>query len=464
MAIKVWPRGLVALGLAAAVAAVAVSGVVGAIALLTVHKEIERQLDHRIELETMSLLVVYQTEGLKHLVKVVRTREAYGTPGRIGYLAGAPQARRGMGYIVTDAAGKRLAGDLDARTPKPGWSELLRFRRQDGSEGVAQAMSVALGSEGWLVVAADRATVRQTDMTLLRMIAAHLVLVLLILAGAIVGFSFIVRRRLSAIRDTARAIMDGDLSRRIALHPGESEFNQLAVELNRMLDRIATLLENLRQVSSDIAHDLRTPLTRLRHNIEAALLAKDPQAAHDRLDAALDDADGALDLFTGLLAISEVEGQQTRTRFRLVKLADAVEKIVEAYEPALEAARVELSLDLQPVTTWGDQVLLQRATASLLDNLIAHTPAGTRARLALVARNGGARLSLADDGPGVPAHQLSRIFERLVRLDPARSGPGYGLGLSMVGAIVRAHGGEVGAFSDAHGFRVEISLPPIETG
>ncbi|MBX3484715.1 MAG: HAMP domain-containing protein [Phenylobacterium sp.] len=420
------PRSVLGLGIVAIVTAAIVIAGVNAVTIRMVHHEIERQLDHRIELETTSLQMVYRNSGFDRVVQVVKIRDAYGPLGITGYLADLPPQGSGMGYIVVDAAGRRVAGKIAADMPPPGWSEFLRFRRADGSAGKAQAMNVALGNEGRLVVFADRAAVRETDRALKRMFAVEFILVLLILAATVAGFGQIVRLRLASIRDSARAIMDGDLSRRMPAHRGDSEFDELAVELNRMLDRITALMENLRQVSSDIAHDLRTPLTRLRHSIELAAATTDPALYRERLDAALEEADDALDLFAGLLAISEVEGQASRTRFRPVRLAEAIRKIADAYEPALETARVSLAVDLETATVSGDEILLQRAVANLLDNLIAHTPAGTRATLRLRRTSAGAVLSLSDTGPGIAAADQARVFERLVRLRARGSGMAWG--------------------------------------
>jgi signal transduction histidine kinase len=364
-----------------------------------------------------------------------------------------------MGYIVTDAEGRRRAGALDAAVPPPGWSEFVRFRRPDGSTGVAQAMNSVLTGEGRLVVAADRAIVNRMDMALLKIFLVEVGLILLVIAAAAAGFARIVHVRLAAIRGSAEAIMGGDLARRMPIDSSNSEFDQLSAVLNRMLDRISALLENLRQVSSDLAHDLRTPLTRLRNRIEAAGAAAGSEAGRAELEAALRDADGVLELFTGVLAISEIEGQDLRGRFTAIRLDELVAEVAEAYEPALDAAQVTLTREFSPAVVLGHRGLLQRAVANLMDNLIGHTPAGARARVAVGASDGEVRLEVSDNGPGVPSEDAARIVERFVRLDPARSSPGHGLGLSMVAAIVAAHGGALSIRPADPGLVVRISLP-----
>jgi signal transduction histidine kinase len=463
MAIRGAPRSVLGLGFVAILTAAIVIAAVNAVTIRMVHHEIERQLDHRIELETASLQMVYRNDGFERLVQVVKIRDAYGPMGVTGYLTELPAQGSGMGYIVVDATGRHRAGRLEATMPPPGWSEFLSFKRADGSTGKAQAMNVALGDEGRLVVFADRAAVRQTDTALKRMFAVEFTLVILILIATVAGFGRIIHLRLAALHDSALAIIDGDLTRRMPVRPGDSEFDQLALVLNRMLDRINLLLANLRQVSSDIAHDMRTPLTRLRHSIEAAGATTEPSLYRDRLDAALEEADAALDLFAAILAISEIEGEAVRARFAPLDLAAAVSRIAEAYEPALDAADVALDLDLPETRVVGDQALLQQSVANLLDNLIAHTPAGTRARLSVGRVGAEVRIVLSDDGPGVTPGEEARIFERFVRLDSARSGPGHGLGLALVAAIAQAHGGRATATRRPQGLELTISLPAAGT-
>lgn len=457
------PRSVRGLAFAIALAASTATVAIGAVTGFLVHEEIERQIDHRLELEVTALLEVHRNEGFERLLTVVAERER-ARPPVTGYLAAVSGSDRGIGYIVTDADGRRRGGALAAGLPAPGWSEFLHFRRADGSAGIAQAMNVPLPGAGRLVVAGDRAVVRQMDEAVLRMFLVVLGLILTILALTLAGFSHIVHLRLAAIRDSARAIMDGDLARRMPHDGARSEFDQLAVELNRMLDRIGALLESLRQVSSDIAHDLRTPLTRLRADLEAAMSHTDPERVRDAVEAAMGEADQALDLFAALLAITEVEGEGMRRRFAPLELSGAVARIAEAYEPSLEAAGIRLELDLSETWIDGDLALIQRATANLLDNLIAHTPAGTTARLSVLASEDKAQLRLADNGPGVDPDTQARIFERFVRLDPARSGPGHGLGLALVSAVAGAHGGVASARRLSPGLELSVSIPARGSG
>jgi signal transduction histidine kinase len=236
------------------------------------------------------------------------------------------------------------------------------------------------------------------------------------------------------------------------------EFDRLSLVLNRMLDRIGALLDNLRQVSGDIAHDLRTPLYRIRAQLERAeeKLANSPQ--QKVVTAAIQEMDGLLDLFSALLAISEIEGQSIRKRFVMLDLAETVEELVEAYKPAIEQAGMTIEVVARPTEVFGDRKLLQRAVANLLDNVLIHTRAGTSIRITIDKAADEIILTFADDGPGIPAADHERVFHRLTRLDRSRSTPGHGLGMNIVAAITAAHGGSVEIMPDTPGLAVRLIL------
>ena len=432
---------------------------VGSTTFNLVHHEVERQLDHRIELETQSLLGTYERAGFEVLVRAVNDRDRRPNRGSVGYLAGLPETKSRMGYIVIDADGQRRAGAFDAPTPPPGWSEFVRFKRPDGSRGVAQAMNVQLSSGGRLVVAADRGALSQIDQALKRLFLTEIILVLAVAVLAALWFGRIVERRLGAIHLAAEEIMAGDLSRRMPVDGSGGEFDRLAGVLNRMLDRIEGLMANLRQVSGDIAHDLRTPLTRLRARIEDGEMLSTNQPQRRNLEAALREVDDLQSLLSGLLALSEIEGQSVRDRFSDVDLKAAIEELAEAYAPAFEAARQALKLDLGEAVVRGDRPLLLQAISNLLDNSLAHAGPGAQVSISMRALDGRVRLTFADDGPGVALEAHEKIFRRFVRLDPSRSAPGHGLGLATVSAIVQAHGGTIHITSASGGLAFEIDLP-----
>jgi len=451
---------------AVAVAVIVCAAVTAGIGFFTfdlVHHEIERQIDHRIELETDALVAAWQEGGLKALTHEVQRRDRRTVPGRIGYLVGVPNDSRMMGVLLADAQGRRIAGSLQASVPEPGWHEFLRIRRADGSTGVAQAINTVLPDGNQLVVAADRLILQQTDRRLATYFLSGLGLILLVCAAAAFGVGRFVQYRLRAISDTANAIIAGDIQRRIRRDGSGSEFDRLSEVLNRMLDRISGLLSNLRQVTENIAHDMRTPLHRLRQKLEAVEGADGIEGEDVRrsTEETLREVDKLLELFSSLLAISEIDGFQVRARFVRLDLADVAREVVEAYLPAFRSAHIEVAQDFESVWVQGDRSLLQQCVANFLDNVFAHAAGATRVEVSVFRSGNQAHLRVRDNGAGIPEEERRRIFERFVRLDPARSSPGHGLGLSLVASIASAHHGAAEAIQTPQGLAVELRLPAL---
>ncbi|MCA0210654.1 MAG: HAMP domain-containing histidine kinase [Proteobacteria bacterium] len=452
------PRSIRGIAIAVAVGAGLVTALLGLATYGVVHHEIERQIDHRIEVETQALLEQNRAHGFEALVRTVNARD--GVAFDIGYLSSIDGGDRSMGYILTDASGRRRAGSLEADIPPSGWSEFLQFRKPDGSQGIAQVMNSAVPGGGRLIVAADRAIVDQMDLTILKLFLLNFGLIMLVVGLVAFGFGRIIQRRLAAIRTSAEAIMADDLTRRMPVESGRGELDLLAIALNAMLDRISRLVENLRHISVGIAHDLRTPVNRLRQRLEEAHRCADPQT-QKFLDAATAESDELLELLTGLLAISEVNRDAVRKRFAALDVADVVREMVATYQPSLEDRGIALTADCDGAPVMGEKRLLQRALANLLDNLDVHTPAGTQAHMSVKTDGDNVIIRLTDDGPGIPAADRQRVFEPMARLDHSRSMPGHGLGLSMVAAIVSAHQGIVEIAPSTNGLTVRIQLPRI---
>ena len=427
---KRWWRGtfglvaLVALGFALATLAI------GVVAFETTHEALEQQLDHRIAAETRAL-IDEGDDGPTGIAAAIRRREA-------------ARSTASLAYRLVDAANRPVAGHLDARVPTtPGYVELLPYT-EDGERRIAQSLTTILPSGHRLIVAADRAVIDEMDVTLLRLFAGAFgaMLLLGIAAAWIVGA--VTRARLARIDRTALAIIDGDLARRVPVTGSGDEFDGVAATLNRMLDRIGGLMDNLRQVSSDVAHDLRTPLTRLHNRLDEALASDDRAIQLVAIEAAAAEARDLLEIFAALLRIAEVEGMSARAHFTDVSLSALVTDLVEVYRPAMEASGHRLESIIAPgISIGGDRRLLQRLLSNLLDNAIAHTPVGTNVTVALERTGASVRLSVADDGPGVSPELAATLFQRFTRADSSRSTSGHGLGLAMVSAIVAAHGGTV---------------------
>ncbi len=439
-----WLRGtaglvaMVVLGISLATLAI------GFIAYEVSHEALERQLDHRISTETAALLHE-SSERPEAVASAIARREL----GR---------NTSSLEYNLLDPEGRSIAGSFDAQIPtSPGYTELLPYK-QDGGTGIAQALITDLPGGYRLTVAADRSAIDDMDRTLLKLFASTFGAMLAIGAFAawIVGAA--TRRRLDRIDRTALAIIEGDLSRRVPMAGIDDEFDGLAHTLNRMLDRMAGLMDNLRQVSSDVAHDLRTPLTRLHGRLDEALSSHDPSVQRKAIEAAQIQSSELLEIFAALLRISEIEAGADIDR-KPVPLDDLVTELAETYQPAFAESghRLETLIE-QDITLDGDRRLLQQLFTNLLDNALRHTPTGTLVTVSLSRDNDKIRLTVADNGPGVTAESAGRLFQRFVRAEASRSGSGHGLGLAMVSAIAAAHDGEAAIQLDC-GFTLNIFFP-----
>ena len=270
--------------------------------------------------------------------------------------------------------------------------------------------------------------------------AGALTLLLAVGGGVLLGRNFV--RRIDTIGRTSRAIMEGDLSARIPVRGSNDEIDQLVIGLNAMLDRIQQLLDGLRQVTSDIAHDLRTPLGRLRQRLEDAReRARTVGEYEAATEEAITEADSLLEIFSALLRIAQIEAGAQKSAFAPVDLSALVRSIAEAYAPAAEDSRHKLDIEVQDgVTMTGDRQLLAQLFTNLVENALNHTPAGSTVRLALRTAATGFEAEVADNGPGVPEAERDKVLNRFYRLDRSRTTKGSGLGLALVKAIASLHG------------------------
>lgn len=283
-----------------------------------------------------------------------------------------------------------------------------------------------------------------------------------------IGGGVVLSRRLSSrleeLSRNSQAILEGDLHRRMPVSPRGDEFDAMSESLNRMLDRIEDLMAGMRAVSESIAHDLRSPISRLRSRIEVALMQQpqDADTTRDLLQQTVQDIDHVLAMFNALLTIAVAESGAPRERFADVDLAAIAAEAVETYEPAAEEKGLRLSLDARaPVRLRGEPHLLAQALTNLLDNSVKYVPAPGRVAVRVSADRARARLEVADDGPGVPDAFRERAFERFSRVEASRTTPGSGLGLSLVRAVARLHGGEVTLEDGRPGLVVRVELPLV---
>lgn len=416
----------------------------GAAVYLAADAEFRRQQDASLIEETGELVDAYRSQGLADLRQRVGLRQT----GSVAQ----------FGYALFDPAGRRESGSLDTRRPATGLRDIVVVDPVEGPDP-ARALVTRLADGRTLVVAVDPEALERVDRTILVIFAgAFAIVVVLCGLGALLLGTYL-RRRLERISDTARAIVAGDLSQRVPVGTRGDEFDALGESLNAMLDRIAQLLDSLRQVSGDVAHDLRTPLARLRGSLEAMLDGPPDRAA---LKQALRQSDELLAIFAAILRISEVEGGALARSFAPVDIAEVAADICETYAPAVTDGGRTLFCDTgAAAVVLGDRELIAQALINLLDNAQAHTPPGSVITVSVTDADGEVALGVADDGPGVAAADRERIVHRFVRLEHSRTTPGNGLGLNLVAAIAAAHGGTLAITDNAPGLCATIQMPKV---
>lgn len=300
-----------------------------------------------------------------------------------------------------------------------------------------------------------------THMIELAMIAVAVLLLVLATVAAVL----VTRRtvgRIEQINATSRAIMLSGLDQRIPLRGSHDEWDRVAENLNQMLDRIEILMGEVKQVSDNVAHDLRTPLTRMRGRLEKAYHApRNSESDAALIGDTIADLDAVLGMFASITRISEIETRARKGAFRELNLAEIAGEVVELYDAAAEQDATHLSLGGdREVKVTGDRDLLFDAIANLVDNAIKHGRSGGQVTVICATREGNALISIADDGPGIPKDQHDQVFKRFYRLEQSRYTPGNGLGLSLVAAIARLHGAEIALYDNAPGLIIQLRFPP----
>jgi signal transduction histidine kinase len=423
--------------------------VLGSIAYVRVMDQFDREARLRIEAEGDALLYEFNEAGLEHLLTVIQSRHRNKLTG-------------GLDYVVYDVRGKLYAGNHRDLPFKAGWETVTVPPDGDEPPGEMErltVLAVPLSDTLWLAIGDDLVRIDTFGQALLgTFVWVGLLSATLAIVGGIV-LSALFLGRVSAITNTAEAIIGGDIKRRVPRRRANDELDRLAATLNRMLDRITSLMEALRHVSSSIAHELRTPLAHLRQTLEGARVQLPEGAATGAVDEAIAEVDSVLSTFSALLRIAQIESGTRRQGFRAIDLSSLLESIVQTFTPIAEDSDRVLIAAIDPrVVVSGDAELLTLLVVNVIENALRHTPEGTPIELRL---KGGSCpvMTVSDRGQGIPASAHAQIFDRFHRLEASSGVPGSGLGLSMVGAVAELHGIAIELGDNGPGLIVRFVFP-----
>ena len=412
---------------------------------------LERQTNETIQVEIDGLLEQYERRGASGLADVIAERVRRDDENR-------------SVYLLADAIGRPLAGNLrylpqqlDALTGQ--WIDIAIPDAAGGTTPVRAGL-IRVGPGLRLLVGRDIRELAQIRQLFTRasLYGLTLTMALAIAGGVLMAFS--ARRRLAELNRTTRQIIAGNLSRRAPLRGSGDEHDELAGNINAMLDQIQGLLEGMRHVGDSVAHDLRGPLTRLLNRLETLATADQPR--REDLVECVEQVQHVLETFNALLRIARVESGAHRSEFAALDLERIVRDVCELYQAAADERQIDLVCSvLAPVEVFGDRELLAQALTNLLDNAVKYTPTGGRIVVTLERTEDVARIRVADSGPGVPAADRDRVLQRFTRLDQARSQPGNGLGLALVNAVTTQHHGRLSLGDNAPGLVVTIEIPAL---
>jgi signal transduction histidine kinase len=418
---------------------------------------IDDQIVNTIEAEINGLNEQYRQGGIRRLITVVERR------------ARQPGASL---YLVTTPSGERIVGNVGALPPgaldRPGQREIDYGRSDDGDatphRAIVRTFNLPTGFR--LLVGRDVEERLRIREIIGRAFGWSLVLVGVL--GCFGGW-FVTRRvlkRVDAMTETTRTIMAGDLTGRVTVSGGGDELDRLAQNLNAMLERIGELMAGLKEVSDNIAHDLKTPLTRLRNNADEALRGpQSPEQLRAALEKIIEDSDNLIRVFNALLMIARLEAGGARETMADFEVSKVVRDVGELYEAVADETGTPLQINVEDgLVARGSRELVSQAVANLIDNAVkygAPSPGATLQPVTVAARRNGSDVAIvvSDHGPGIPEAERGRVLERFVRLESSRSRPGFGLGLSLAAAVARLHGGALTLQDNAPGLRAVLSLP-----
>ena len=433
----------------------AFAGLVVGVLLWQTNRVLTNQVLSTLHSEAELLKAEAKSGDRAALVRAVEARSRPGGPGL---------------YYLADQSGKKLAGNLSRLPPEIMGSAaggVFRYAPdvQSTTEHLAVAVPVDIGGGEQLIVGRDVDEQRRFASEMGTMY--FLALGFLTLGGLVAGFavSRVALKRIETINVAAHSIMAGDMTRRIAVTGAGDEFDVLATNLNAMLERIEALMSGLREVSDNIAHDLKTPLSRLRNSAEAALRETGADAYREGLEHTIEKADELIKTFNSLLLVARLEAGALEGNAERFDVGRAVRDVAELYEPVAEERGMGLAVNVEagPQLTANRQLVVQ-AVANLIENAIKYSAkpgAAGDAAISIDLRDHAEaiEIAVADNGPGIAPEDRERVLKRFVRLEKSRTEPGTGLGLSLVQAVGRLHGGSVRLEDNHPGLRVVLTLP-----
>jgi signal transduction histidine kinase len=415
---------------------------------------LERQTDETIKAEVQALADQYRIRGLRGIIDTIERRSADNS---------------GSVYLLADGNGNRIAGNLTAMPDLPldqgSWLE-FPVNVDKGSiheRHVARAFHADLAGDFELVVGRDVEALRQFA-TIIRSTIYYALAIAVVLGlggGLLMSRNFL--RRVDAITEASRTIMAGNMAGRMPVQGSDDELDRLALALNEMLDQIETLMGAMKEVSSNVAHDLKTPLTRIKARVEAALRSGTEADYRAALESTVADSDRLLDTFNALLSIARAEAGQSRSGLVPIDASTLIADVVELYEVMAEEEGGTLTSDAPAgLTVLGDRQLLAQALTNLLDNALKYgaRPGDTpEIRVTGAIEGDKVVITVADRGEGIAEGDRGRVTERFVRLDASRSRPGNGLGLSLVSGVVKLHKGTLLLEDNGPGLSAKLVLP-----
>ncbi|MBS4047914.1 MAG: HAMP domain-containing histidine kinase [Alphaproteobacteria bacterium] len=412
-------------------------------------------LVHIVSAEVASLNEEYEEDGLMHV------RDEIGIRLNAGL-------RPSTYYLLLDPAGQRLAGTLSPRKPVVGWHELQQpssGEEASAPNGIArERVLLAFGQKfedgSFLLVAEDSFRVVEAQEAIIRAFVAAFALIIVLGFGGGILLSTGFLRRIDEISRTAQVIVTGNLRDRIPTRGTGDEIDRLAQGLNEMFDRLQALIDSLRQVSNDIAHDLRTPLSRLRQKLEAAQAKSTTVEGYkSAVGLAISDVDAILQTFAALLRIAQIEAGTRKAAFSAVDLSILFRSICDTYSAVAEDNGQVISADIADgVLVHGDKELLTQMLANLVENSIRHCPPGATIHFGLMDGVDGVVGTVSDNGPGIPLDAREKVFRRFYRLESSRTTAGNGLGLSLVSAVAEVHHIQVTLHDKAPGLVVRLAF------